>query len=410
MRLRTTCPLLILTAAWLAACSDAQRLVNDAETIRGECTEEGLRAADDACVEAFDRGAQYLESAMEVFAGALRTLDRLAAERGGVHFDTSFASMPELDSLLAREARAHEARTLRQPGSADDDLRGERYGYRDAPSYEPRYDERLPRDLRAMPYDRSEPRGYRPERYGDRAEPYGNRLQPYGNGSDPYGNRNDPYGDRFDSYGNRSDPYGNRFDPYGDRNDPYHDRGRFEEYERRAGAPPPRDPARDAGDDRDAAGALTYGALTERRAAAYDELLRRRATGSADRGPGDYGQPRRTEPEYLRPHAETDYLRPRLETDYRRPYREPEYLPTPRTGLEQLRPQRGYAPAPGASQHDDECYLLERELRRSLGAPAPVDTRRIAGLMAELEAWCMAPASSSPRSNGKLFPRSSYEP
>jgi hypothetical protein len=379
MRLRTTYPLLILTTFWLAACTDAQRLVNDADTIRGDCTEEGLRAADDACVDAFDRGARHLESAMEVFAGALRTLDRLAAERGGVHFDTSFASMPVLDSLLAREARAaREPRTLHQPDAAGDHLRGERYGYRDAPPYEPYYDERLPRDQRATPYDRAEPYGYRPERYGDRADPYGNRPEAYGNRPDPYGNRADP---RFD-------------------------RGKVDEYERRAGAPLPRDPARDAGSDRDAAGTLTYGALTERRAAAYDELLRRRA-GSADPAPSRYTPPRRAEPEYPRPYAETDYLRPRLESDYRRPYLEPEYLPSPRIGGDHLRtPQRGY----GASRYDDECYVLESELRRSLAARAPVDTRRIAGLMAELEAWCVAPAGGNPRRDGTPYPRSGYEP
>jgi hypothetical protein len=410
MRLRTTYPLLILTTVWLAACTDAQRLVNDADTIRGDCTEEGLRAADDACVDAFDRGARHLESAMEVFAGALRTLDRLAAERGGVHFDTSFASMPVLDSLLAREARAaRDPRTLRQPGAAGEDFRGERYGYRDAPSYESYYDERLPRNQQAEPYDRAEPYA--------RAEPYG-RGEPHGYRPEPFG-RAEPYDNRPEAYGNRPEAYGT--DPYRDRNDPRYDRGRVDEYERRAGAPLPRDPARDAGSDRDAAGALTYGALTERRAAAYDELLRRRA-GNADPAPGGYMQPRhRTEPEYLRPYAEpeyrrprleSDYRRPRLESDYRRPYLEPEYPPVPRTGPDYPRPpQRGYAPAPGASRYDDECYVLESELRRSLAARAPMDTRRIAGLMAELEAWCVAPVGGGPRrDDGKHFPRSGYEP
>lgn len=90
---RHGCALVALSL--LAACSPRpDELAREAAELRGDCTVEGLRHADDACVEAFARGTQRLEDAMEVYAGALRTLQRLADERGMV-LDTSFVgAMP----------------------------------------------------------------------------------------------------------------------------------------------------------------------------------------------------------------------------------------------------------------------------------------------------------------------------
>jgi hypothetical protein len=388
MRLQTTVPFLILASSVLAACTDAQRLVENAETIRGDCTEERLRAGDDACVEAFNRGAEYLESAMEIFAGALHTLDRLAAARGGVHFDTSFASLPDLDSLLAREARAiHDPLDLSQHDDAGDNYRGEQYGYRgEQYGYRgERYGYRTPYDRGTSQdpdrtYDR-EPLRYAPDRSsGGVGYDRDGRLRP--------DQRVPPY-DRAEPHGYRPEPYAYDRDPIDD----YGGRGSA------AGAQA-RSPARDVDNERDAAGGLTYGALTERRAAAYEELLRRR-TGSVAPAPGGYMQPRRDEREYLHPQLESGYLPPRaapdfrvphMGSDFRRPYFDQEYR-RPYFDDEYRAP---YLDHEYRDRRDDDCYRLESELRRSLTGRAPADMRRIASLLAELEAWCLAPAANAP--------------
>lgn len=92
---RVTTQLVFVTLLVGVACDSTPRgVADDANELRGDCTVDGLRAADDACVEAFGRGADRLSDAMEVYAGALRTLERLAAQRDGLPFDTGFARMP----------------------------------------------------------------------------------------------------------------------------------------------------------------------------------------------------------------------------------------------------------------------------------------------------------------------------
>ncbi|HUE95173.1 MAG TPA: hypothetical protein VMN39_00850 [Longimicrobiaceae bacterium] len=97
---------LVLALALLGCDAETTELIEEINAAREGCTEEQLKAADEACVQMFERYAEMGEGAIETYIGGMRALDEALRRRGGIQFDTAGLGRVFSDSLFGSSARA----------------------------------------------------------------------------------------------------------------------------------------------------------------------------------------------------------------------------------------------------------------------------------------------------------------
>ena len=91
---------LLIIPLFLSGCEqDATELLEEINAAREGCTEEMLKASDEACVEMFERYAEMGEDAMETYVGGMRAFEEALRRRGGIQFDTAGLGHALTDSL-----------------------------------------------------------------------------------------------------------------------------------------------------------------------------------------------------------------------------------------------------------------------------------------------------------------------
>lgn len=80
--------------------TDPAQLVEEIDAAREGCTQEALKASDEACVQMFDKYAEMGEGAIESYIGGMKAMDEALRRRGGIQFDTAGLGHAITDSLL----------------------------------------------------------------------------------------------------------------------------------------------------------------------------------------------------------------------------------------------------------------------------------------------------------------------
>jgi hypothetical protein len=88
--LRRSAPAALLALLLLGACdSDAAHLAKEITDARGDCTQEKLKAGDEACVEMMEKYAAIGTSAIETYIGAVKSMDEALQRMPPANFDTT---------------------------------------------------------------------------------------------------------------------------------------------------------------------------------------------------------------------------------------------------------------------------------------------------------------------------------
>lgn len=191
---------ILLSVLLLAACDNPGETARRVESLRGGCTEEGLREASEECIAMFDSLAAAGEDAFEVYLGALAAFDSSLRRRQRAAGDTALPDAPPHAGAGTlprrpsgprgyREERARRDRFEHGGSAYPDDPYGspEEYGEEhEAYGEHDGYVEHAP--PRTGPRRREgeweshppHPRRDREERYGARREPYGDEREGYG--------------------------------------------------------------------------------------------------------------------------------------------------------------------------------------------------------------------------------------
>lgn len=81
---------LVAAVLLLAGCeNEAADLAREVVEAKGECTEEKLRAGDEACIQMMQRYAEMSTEAMHTYIGAVKSLDEALRRMPPPHFDTA---------------------------------------------------------------------------------------------------------------------------------------------------------------------------------------------------------------------------------------------------------------------------------------------------------------------------------
>jgi hypothetical protein len=90
IRPRLAHPAALLAILLLAGCeSDAAQLAREVTEARGDCTQEKLKAGDEACVTMMEKYANMGTSAIQTYIGAVKSLDRALDRMPPASFDTA---------------------------------------------------------------------------------------------------------------------------------------------------------------------------------------------------------------------------------------------------------------------------------------------------------------------------------
>jgi hypothetical protein len=204
--LRHSAPAALLALLLLGACdSDAANLAKEITDARGDCTQEKLKAGDEACVEMMEKYAAIGTSAIETYIGAVKSMDQALQRMPPANFDTAGFGHALTPSSASDEGSANSPGSFGgwgEGGAGARDPRGESdYGSDYDPRYsdpgygDPRYsDPRYPDPRYADPRN-SDPRypasgyadpEYRDPRYPDPRDPdaqYSGRRYPDAGGA-----------------------------------------------------------------------------------------------------------------------------------------------------------------------------------------------------------------------------------
>lgn len=87
---RLSGPAALLALLLLGACdSDAANLAKEITDARGDCTQEKLKASDEACVEMMEKYSAIGTSAIETYIGAVKSMDEALQRMPPANFDTT---------------------------------------------------------------------------------------------------------------------------------------------------------------------------------------------------------------------------------------------------------------------------------------------------------------------------------
>jgi hypothetical protein len=90
-RPRIAGPALLLALLALAGCdSEAAQLAKEITDAKGDCTQEKLKAGDEACVAMMEKYANIGTSAIETYIGAVKSMDQALQRMPPATFDTTF--------------------------------------------------------------------------------------------------------------------------------------------------------------------------------------------------------------------------------------------------------------------------------------------------------------------------------
>jgi hypothetical protein len=168
---RLSRPAALLALLLLGACdSDAANLAKEITDARGDCTQEKLKAGDEACVEMMEKYAAIGTSAIETYIGAVKSMDQALQRMPPASFDTAGFGHA-LTPASAAAGAADSLGAFRGYGASRSDARDPRGGSGYGSGYDPRYSDPQYDDPRYADPRNSDPRypasGYADPGYGD---------------------------------------------------------------------------------------------------------------------------------------------------------------------------------------------------------------------------------------------------